>query len=293
MANKENIQKNEIVGNRREIKENHRRSEGGRRVVRRHTSHKKEWRESFVTKRDFLGGDSSMLWSGNFGGDQSFRKDKRRMSLKESTMVQECLASPGVHSDSGISSGTLSVMRESQTFGADTWITSLDDSMEGKNNQSSNRTFRSEGISSKMYTNQERENKNTLRTPDNTPPRPVSLPYYHELPPRKLAFGPIGSHLKSSLEVSAACSPLQKIPQNLLKPVGSPLQIGTLSDTSKFYQNHSPPQPTPTSASNRSPNPFPPPSANLTGLDLSLSPLLAPGVAHFPNKTNPWRLPTS
>ena len=156
MANKENIQKNEIVGNRREIKENHRRSEGGRRVVRRHTSHKKEWRESFVTKRDFLGGDSSMLWSGNFGGDQSFRKDKRRMSLKESTMVQECLASPGVHSDSGISSGTLSVIRGSQTSGTDTWMTSLDDSMEGKNNQSSNRTFRSEGTSSKMYTNQER-----------------------------------------------------------------------------------------------------------------------------------------
>ena len=156
MANKENIQKNEIVGNRREIKENHRRSEGGRRVVRRHTSHKKEWRESFVTKRDSLEGDSSMLWTGNFERYQSCRKDKRRMSLKESMMVPECLASPGVHSDSGISSGTLSVIRGSQTFGADTWMTSLDDSMEGKNNQSSNRTFRSEGTSSKVYTNQER-----------------------------------------------------------------------------------------------------------------------------------------
>ena len=156
MANKENIQKNEIVGNRRDIKENHRRSEGGRRVVRRHTSHKKEWRESFVTKRDSLGGDSSVLWTGNFGGDQSFRMDKRRTSLKESTMVQECLASPGVHSDSGISSGTLSVIRGSQTFGADAWMTSLDDSLEGKNNQPSNRTFRSEGTSSKMYTKQER-----------------------------------------------------------------------------------------------------------------------------------------
>ena len=155
MANKENIQKNEVVGNRREIKENHRRSEGGRRVVRRHTSHKKEWRESFVTKRDSLGGDSSVLWTGNFGGDQSF-KDKRRTSLKESTMVQECLASPGVHSDSGISSGTLSVIRGSQTFGADTWMTSLDDSLEGKSNQSSSRTFRSEGASWKMYTKQER-----------------------------------------------------------------------------------------------------------------------------------------
>ena len=155
MANKENIQKNEVVGNRREIKENHRRSEGGRRVERRHTSHKKEWRESYLTKRDYLGGDSSVLWTGNFGGDQSF-KDKRRTSLKESTMVQECLASPGVHSDSGISSGTLSVIRGSQTFGADAWMTSLDDSMEGKNNQPSNRTFRSEGTSSKMYTKQER-----------------------------------------------------------------------------------------------------------------------------------------
>ena len=78
------------------------------------------------------------------------------MSLKESMMVPECLASPGVHSDSGISSGTLSVIRGSQTFGADTWMTSLDDSMEGKNNQSSNRTFRSEGTSSKVCTNQER-----------------------------------------------------------------------------------------------------------------------------------------
>ena len=99
-----------------------------------------------------------MLWTGNFERYQSYRKDKRRMSLKESMMVPECLASPGVHSDSGISSGTLSVIRGSQTFGADTWMTSLDldDSMEGKNNQSSNRTFRSEGTSSKMYTNQER-----------------------------------------------------------------------------------------------------------------------------------------
>ena len=148
MADKEN----EVVGNRRE---NHRRSEGGRRVVRRHTSHKKEWRESYLTKRDSLGGDSSVLWTGNFGGDQSF-KDKRRTSLKESTMVQECLASPGVHSDSGISSGTLSVIRGSQTFGADAWMTSLDDSLEGKNNQPSNRTFRSEGTASKMYTNRER-----------------------------------------------------------------------------------------------------------------------------------------
>jgi len=285
MANKENIQKNEVVGNRREIKENHRRSEGGRRVVRRHTSHKKEWRESFVTKRDSLEGDSSMLWTGNFERYQSYRKDKRRMSLKESMMVPECLASPGVHSDSGISSGTLSVIRGSQTFGADTWMTSLDDSMEGKNIQSSNRTFRSEGTSSKVYTNQERENKNTLRTPDNTPPRPDSLPYCHELPQRQLVFGPIGSHLKSSLAVSAAYSPLQKIPHDLLKPVGSPLQIGTLSDTSKFYQNPSLPQPTPKSASYRPPNP----SANLASLDLSLSPLLAPGVVHFPNKTNSWR----
>ena len=125
-------------------------------MVRRHTSHKKEWRESFVTKRDSLEGDSSMLWTGNFERYQSYRKDKRRMSLKEPTMVPECLASPGVHSDSGISSGTLSVIRGSQTFGADTWMTSLDDSMEGKNNQSSNRTFRSEGTSSKVYTNQER-----------------------------------------------------------------------------------------------------------------------------------------
>merc|ERR1719447_1441089 len=161
------------------------------------SSHKKERREGFVTKRNSLVGDSSVLWTGNFGGDQSFRMDKRRMSLKESTMVQECLASPGVHSDSGVSSGTLSVIRGSQTFGADTWTASLDDSMEGKNNQPSNRTFRSEGTASKMCPNQERENKNTLRTPDNTPPRPVSLPYYHELPPRQLAFGPIGSHLKS------------------------------------------------------------------------------------------------
>ena len=125
-------------------------------MVRRHTFYEKEWRESFVTKRDSFGGDTSALWAGNSGGDQSFRKDKRRMSLKESTMVQECLASPGVHSDSGISSGTLSVIRGSRAFGADTWITSLDDSMEGKNNQSRNRTFRSEGTSSKMYTNQER-----------------------------------------------------------------------------------------------------------------------------------------
>merc|ERR1719239_232403 len=51
---------------------------------------------------------------------------------------------------------------------------------------------------SRSYTSQERESKNIVRTPDNTPPRPFTLPPSRVMLPRQLAFGPVGSQLQAS-----------------------------------------------------------------------------------------------
>ena len=95
--NKENFHREQREKNRpREIKEN--RGEG--RQMRRHTSHKREWRESFVTKKNEMEvvdshGFSNADISVN-GGGQLFRREKRKMSVKESMMEQGKVSSPRV-----------------------------------------------------------------------------------------------------------------------------------------------------------------------------------------------------
>ena len=95
--NKENIQRDQREKNRpRENKENR----GVGRQMKRYTSHKREWRESFITKenemevvdsRGFSNADISVN-----GGGQLLRREKRKMSLKESMMEQGKVSSPRV-----------------------------------------------------------------------------------------------------------------------------------------------------------------------------------------------------
>ena len=95
--NKENLHREQREKNRpREDKEN--RGEGQQ--MRRHASHKREWRESFAIKKDEMEvvdsrGFSNADISVN-GGGQSFRREKRKMSVKESMMEQGKVSSPRV-----------------------------------------------------------------------------------------------------------------------------------------------------------------------------------------------------
>ena len=93
--NKENLHR-EQRNRPREDKEN--RGEGQQ--MRRHASHKREWRESFAIKKDEMEvvdsrGFSNADISVN-GGGQSFRREKRKMSVKESMMEQGKVSSPRV-----------------------------------------------------------------------------------------------------------------------------------------------------------------------------------------------------
>ena len=95
--NKENLHREQMEKDRpRQFKEN--RVEG--RQMRRHTSHKREWREGFVTKKNEMEvvdsrGFSNADISVN-GGGQLFRREKRKMSVKESMMEQGKVSSPRV-----------------------------------------------------------------------------------------------------------------------------------------------------------------------------------------------------
>ena len=95
--NKENLHREQMEKDRpRQFKEN--RGEG--RQMRRHTSHKREWREGFVTKKNEMEvvdshGFSNTDISVN-GGGQLFRREKRKMSVKESMMEQGKVSSPRV-----------------------------------------------------------------------------------------------------------------------------------------------------------------------------------------------------
>ena len=68
--------------------------------MKRYTSHKREWRESFITKENEMEvvdsrGFSNADISVNCGG-QLLRREKRKMSLKESMMEQGKVSSPRV-----------------------------------------------------------------------------------------------------------------------------------------------------------------------------------------------------
>ena len=96
---RENFHREQREKNRsRENKENR----GDGRQMRRHphTSHKREWRESFITKENEMEvvdsrGFSNADISVNCGG-QLLRREKRKMSLKESMMEQGKVSSPRV-----------------------------------------------------------------------------------------------------------------------------------------------------------------------------------------------------
>merc|ERR1719430_1142975 len=70
-----------------------------------------------------------------------------------------------------------------------------------------------ESSSSRCYTSQEKESKNTVRTPDSTPPRPFTLPPSRAMLPRQLAFGPVGSQLQTSAHTKTSNSLQQISPQ--------------------------------------------------------------------------------
>ena len=67
---------------------------------RGHISHKREWRESFAIKKDEMevtvdsNGFSNADISVNGGRGQSFRREKRKMSSKESMVEQGKVSSP-------------------------------------------------------------------------------------------------------------------------------------------------------------------------------------------------------
>ena len=95
---RENFHREQREKNRsRENKENR----GDGRQMRRHphTSHKREWRESFAIKNEMEVVDSRGFSNTDIsvnGGGQSFRREKRKISSKESMMEQGKVSSPRV-----------------------------------------------------------------------------------------------------------------------------------------------------------------------------------------------------
>ena len=96
--NKENFHREQREKNRpRENKE----YRGDGRQMRRHphTSHKREWRESFAIKNEMEVVDSRGFSNADISvnrGGQSFRREKRKISSKESMMEQGKVSSPRV-----------------------------------------------------------------------------------------------------------------------------------------------------------------------------------------------------
>ena len=92
--NKENLHREQKEKNRQ------RESRGAGRQLRRYTSHKREWRESFAIKKNEMEvvdsrGFSNADISVN-GEAQLFRREKRRMSVKQSMTEQRKVLSPRV-----------------------------------------------------------------------------------------------------------------------------------------------------------------------------------------------------
>jgi len=144
---------------------------------------------------------------------------------------------------------------------------------------------------SRSYTSHERESKNVVRTPDNTPPRPFALsPSSRAMLPRQLAFGPVGSQLKASTHTTKTFNFLQ---QN--SPQASPQEKATGVPLSASYLQQNVPQVipdeqtlgVPMSANYRPLHTFP--SAVPTGPGFSPSHFSAPSVFQFRSNPDPWR----
>ena len=113
-----------------------------------------------------------------------------------------------------------------------------------------------------------------MRTPDNTPPRPFTLPPSRAMLPRQLTFGPVGSQLKASAHT-------KNIP-----PVLPQEQAATgVAISGSYLQQNSPQalphkQTLPISASYRPLHTFPN-AASTGGLVFSPSTFLDPSVFQF------------
>ena len=98
--NKENLHREQRQINNRARENKEKGVEAGRQMRRGHISHKREWRESFAIKKDEMevtvdsNGFSNADISVNGGRGQSFRREKRKMSSKESMVEQGKVSSP-------------------------------------------------------------------------------------------------------------------------------------------------------------------------------------------------------
>ena len=148
------------------------------------------------------------------------------------------------------------------------------------------------------------DSKNTVRTPDNTPPRPFTLPPSRAMLPRQLAFGPVGSQLQAGRQIKTFNYLQQNSPQAISKEqaTGVPMSanylqpnspqaipnkqaLGVTKSASILLQDspqaipNKQPLGVPMSASYRPLHTFP--SASPTGLGFSSNTFLAPSVFQF------------
>ena len=74
-----------------------------------------------------------------------------------------------------------------------------------------------------------------VRTPDNTPPRPFTLPPSRAMLPRQLAFGPVGSKLQASGQKKTFNYLQQNSPQAILQEQASGVPM-----SASYLQQNSP-----------------------------------------------------
>jgi len=154
---------------------------------------------------------------------------------------------------------------------------------------SSPRVENMENTLSRSYTSQERESKNTVRTPDNTPPRPFALPPSCAIIPRQLVFGPVGSQLPASTRTKTSNVLQENSPRAFPQEEAA---VRVAISASYLHQNSPQALPIkqtlPISASYRPLHTFP--SADSTGPSFSPTIFPTPNVFQF-QSSNPdlWR----
>lgn len=186
----------------------------------------------------------------------------------------------------GFSNADISVNCGGQLLRREKRKMSLKESMMEQGKVSSPRVENMECSSTRYYTSQERENKNTVRTPDNTPPRPFTIPPSRAMLPRQLTFGPVGSQLKANAHPKTSDCLQQKSP-----PVLPQEQAAMGAISASYLHQHSPQAlprtPTfPISASYRPLHTFP--SAACNDLVFSPSTRITPSVSQFRSNTDLW-----
>ena len=252
--NKENLHREQREKNRP------REDSGEGRHLRRYTSHKREWRESFVVKKDKMElvdsrGFSNADISVNRGGELISRREKRRMSVKESMMEQKKVSSPRVENMESTLSRSMSYTSQER---------------------GESQTFLLPELSFRCFP----ESKNTVRTPDNTPPRPFALPPSCAIIPRQLVFGPVGSQLPASAHTKTS----NIFQENSPRAFPQEQAAARVAISASYLHQNSPQalpirQTLPISASYRPLHTFP--SADSTGPSFSPSTFPTPNVFQF------------